>query len=127
MQKIYSDDEAHVRLARELPDWYLDGGHICRRYSTSGWKASLMVANCVGHLAEAAWHHPEMCVNYGSVTLRLMTHKAGGLTDKDFALARKIEDVVHWQPAKDAGALRGTPNHEPRFSYIQYDTLDSAA
>jgi 4a-hydroxytetrahydrobiopterin dehydratase len=125
--KLYTEDEARIRLATELPFWSVEHGRLCRRYRTSGWKASLMVANAIGHLAEAAWHHPEVCLAYGTVTVRLMTHKAGGLTDKDFALAGKIEEVVHWQPAQECGALSGTPNHEPRFRYIDYDRLDSAA
>lgn len=127
MQKVYAEDEARIRLATELPFWYVEDGHLCRRYRTSGWKASLMVVNAIGHLAEAAWHHPEVCLAYGTVTVRLSTHKAGGLTEKDFALARKIEEVVHWEPARECGALRGTPNHEPRFKYIDYDRLDPAA
>lgn len=126
-QKVYTEDEARVRLATELPFWRVEEGHLCRCYRTSGWKASLMVANAIGHLAEAAWHHPELCLAYGTVGVRLSTHKAGGLTDKDFALARKIEEVVHWEPAREGGALRGTPNHEPRFKYIDYDRLDPAA
>lgn len=127
MHRVYTEDEARARLARDLPLWYLKDGQICRRYRTSGWKASLMAANCIGHLAEAAWHHPEVCLAYGGITVRLMTHKAGGITEKDFALAKKIEEVVHWEPAKEAGALRGTPNHEPRFRYIEYDQFSSAA
>ncbi len=95
MQKVYAEDEARVQLATELPFWYVEDGHLCRHYRASGWKASLMVVNAIGHLAEAAWHHPEVCLAYGTVTVRLSTHKAGGLTEKDFALARKIEEVVH--------------------------------
>jgi 4a-hydroxytetrahydrobiopterin dehydratase len=42
------------------------------------------------------------------VTVKLQTHSAGGITDKDFDLARRIEDVVLWRP--QGGALEGTPN-----------------
>ncbi|HEU0017137.1 MAG TPA: 4a-hydroxytetrahydrobiopterin dehydratase, partial [Methyloceanibacter sp.] len=48
-------------------------------------------------------------------------HAAKGLTDKDFALAKKIEEVVHWQPALEGGALEGTPADDMRFSYLKYD------
>lgn len=126
-QRIYTMEEARERLAVELPRWYVQDGRICRRYRVAGWKASLMVTNAIGHLAEAAWHHPEICLSYEEILVRLITHKAGGLTDKDFQMARKIEEVVHWQPAKEGGALRGTPNHEPRFRYIDYDPIGSAA
>jgi 4a-hydroxytetrahydrobiopterin dehydratase len=43
------------------------------------------------------------------------------VTDKDFELARKIEEVVHWQPAKEGGALEGTPAGDQRFAYLKYD------
>ena len=48
-------------------------------------------------------------MTWGRVTVKLSTHSAGGITDKDFALARKIEDVVLWRPA-EGDALEGTPN-----------------
>ena len=50
-----------------------------------------------------------------------MSHDAKGITERDFALAKKIEDVVHWQPALEAGPLSGTPADDMRFSYIKYD------
>ena len=80
-----------------------------------------MVVNTVGHLAEAAWHHPDLTVSYAFVTVKLMNHAAKGITAKDFALARKIEEVVMWQPGADPdSALEGTPD-DPRFKYIKYD------
>lgn len=127
MQKVYTEAEVQARLAVELPQWYCQDGWIQRKYRTGGWKASLMVMNTIGHLAEAAWHHPEVCVSYCQVTVKLFTHKASGVTDRDFALARKIEEVVNWQPALEESPLRGTPNHEPRFKYIEYDEFTSAA
>jgi 4a-hydroxytetrahydrobiopterin dehydratase len=119
-ERTYSDAEVTERLARELPHWTLDTGAICRKYNTAGWKSTLMVINAVGHLAEAAWHHPEIAASYPWVEVRLNTHSAGGITDKDFALARKIEEVVAWQPARDGGPLDGTPA-EPQHAYIKYD------
>jgi 4a-hydroxytetrahydrobiopterin dehydratase len=53
--------------------------------------------------------------------VRLKNHAAKGITDKDFELAKKIEDVVHWQPGKEQGALEGTPAEDMRFAYIKYD------
>lgn len=119
--EVYADDEVTARLAAELPHWTFEGGWIRRKFRTSGWKSTLMVVNTVGHLAEAAWHHPDLAVSYAHVTVKLMNHAAKGITDKDFALARKIEEVVMWQPGSDAdAALEGTPD-DPRFKYIKYD------
>src|SRR5258706_16232218 len=117
----YSEAEITQRLGRELPHWYQESGTIRRKYRTEGWKATLMVVNAIGHLAEAAWHHPDLTVSYAYVVVKLVTHSAKGITDKDFALARKIEEVVQWQPAKEGGALEGTPNEDQRFKYLKYD------
>ena len=119
-ERTYSEAEIEERLAERLPLWSYEDGHIQRRYRTSGWKGSLLVANAIGHLAEAAWHHPDLMVSYSSVTVRLMNHAAKGITDKDFELARKIEEVVSWQPGAEGEALEGTPD-DPRYSYIKYD------
>jgi 4a-hydroxytetrahydrobiopterin dehydratase len=117
--QVLDPDDIRARLASDLVHWRLENGAIERVYRTQGWKASMMVANTIGHLAEAAWHHPDLIVSYPSVTVRLNTHDAGGVTEKDFALARKIEDVVMWRPAPN-GALEGTPS-DPAYAYIKYD------
>ncbi|MEW8050832.1 MAG: 4a-hydroxytetrahydrobiopterin dehydratase [Candidatus Thiodiazotropha sp.] len=118
--ETYSDEEVETRLKDELPHWYLEKGWIRRKYKTSGWKATLMVVNTVGHLAETAFHHPDLTVSYAFVIVKLVTHSAKGITNKDFELARKIEEVVMWQPGLEAGDLEGTPD-DPRFKYIKYD------
>jgi 4a-hydroxytetrahydrobiopterin dehydratase len=118
--RTYGDDEIKARLARELPHWYYEDGWIRRKYRTSSWKGTLMVINAVGHLAEAAWHHPDITASYAWVEVRLMNHAAKGVTDKDFELARKIEEMVQWRPGPDS-ALEGTPADDQRFAYIKYD------
>lgn len=119
--EVFSPAEVEARLKDELPQWFLEDGWIRRKYKTSGWKGTLMVVNTVGHLAEAAWHHPDLTVSYAFVTVKLMNHAAKGVTEKDFALAKKIEEVVMWQPETEAGSvLPGTPD-DPRFKYIKYD------
>lgn len=119
-EKTYTDEEVEARLKQELPNWYLENGWIRRKYKTSSWKSTLMVVNTVGHLAEAAFHHPDLTVSYAFVIVKLVNHAAKGITDKDFELAKKIEEVVMWQPGLDDGALTGTPD-DPRFKYIKYD------
>ena len=118
--EVYTDEEVEARLKAELPHWYLENGWIRRKYKTSGWKATLMVVNTVGHLAEVAFHHPDLTVSYAFVIVKLKNHAAKGVTNKDFELAQKIESVVMWQPNKEGGALEGTPD-DPRFKYIKYD------
>ena len=120
-ERVYSEDEVIAKFSAELPHWYLEDGWIRRKYKTGSWKGTLMVVNTVGHLAEAAWHHPDLTVSYAFVIVKLCTHSAKGITDKDFTLARKIEEVIQWQPGREGGALEGTPNEDQRFKYIKYD------
>jgi len=118
--RTYGEDEIKAHLARDLPHWEYADGWIRRKYRTNSWKGTLMVINAVGHLAEAAWHHPDLTASYAWVEVRLMNHAAKGVTDKDFELARKIEDVVQWRPGPES-ALEGTPAEDQRFAYIKYD------
>ena len=119
-EQVYSDDEVETFLKAQLPHWYLEKGWIRRKYKTSSWKGTLMVVNTIGHLAEAGFHHPDMTVSYAFVIVKLTNHAAKGITDKDFELAKKIEDVIMWQPGLEGGALPGTPD-DARFKYIKYD------
>lgn len=120
-ERVYSDEEVEAFLKAELPHWYLEKGWIRRKYKTSGWKGTLMVVNTVGHLAEAGFHHPDISLSYAFVIVKLTNHAAKGITDKDFQLAKKIEEVVMWQPnLNEDSALIGTPS-EPQFKYIKYD------
>lgn len=107
-EPTYSEAEVAERLTA-LPGWYFEDGWIRRVYKTDGWPTTLMLVNAVGYLAEAAYHHPDLSVTWARVTVKLSTHSAGGITQKDFDLARQIEDVVLWRPAA-GGALTGTPN-----------------
>ena len=91
--EVFSSEEIEARLKDELPQWYLEDGWIRRKYKTSGWKGTLMVVNTVGHLAEAAFHHPDLAVSYAFVIVKLVNHEAKGVTERDFQLAKKIEEV----------------------------------
>ena len=61
-EEVYAESEINERLQEELPRWSFQDGWIRRKYKTSGWKSTLMVVNTIGHLAEAAWHHPDLTV-----------------------------------------------------------------
>ena len=108
--RIYAEDEVRARIAElGLADWYLEDGWLRRKYNTDGWPTTLMLTNAVGYLCEAAWHHADLAVTWGKLWVKLQNHAAGGITDKDFEVARKIEDTVLWRP-EEGSALEGTPN-----------------
>ncbi|HEX7292692.1 MAG TPA: 4a-hydroxytetrahydrobiopterin dehydratase [Conexibacter sp.] len=106
----YTPEEVEAKLEElGLRDWYYEEGWIRRKYSTDGWPSTLMLVNAIGYLCEAAWHHADLSVTWGKLWVKLCTHSSGGITDKDFALARTIEDTVLWRPPPES-ALEGTPN-----------------
>lgn len=105
----HTDEDIRTRLEQELPGWYLEDGWIRRQYKTDGWPTTLMLVNAIGYVAEAAYHHPDLAVTWAKVWVKLKTHHAGGITDKDFELAKRIEDAVLGRPA-EGQALEGTPN-----------------
>lgn len=107
--KVYTEEEIEKKLERELPGWYYENGWIRRYYKTDGWQATMMLVNAVAYLAEASYHHPDLAVSWAKVWVKLQTHSAGGITDKDFELAKEIESVVLWRPAKDSVFEGGTP------------------
>ncbi|MFO0952770.1 MAG: 4a-hydroxytetrahydrobiopterin dehydratase [Isosphaeraceae bacterium] len=107
---VYQESEVPGLLAGHgLDAWYYEDGWIRRKFSTDGWPTTLMLVNAIGFLCEAAWHHADLAVTWGKVWVKLRTHSAGGITDKDFALARKIEEISLWRPPA-GGPLEGTPN-----------------
>jgi 4a-hydroxytetrahydrobiopterin dehydratase len=116
--KVYTDAEVLALLKNDLRHWRLDEGRLCRTYRTDGWKGTMMAANAVAHLAEMAWHHPELRATYPALDVRLDTHEADGITDRDLELAARIEALLQWLPAREGGALEGTPRDQ---AYIVRD------
>ncbi|MDE0199032.1 MAG: 4a-hydroxytetrahydrobiopterin dehydratase [Caldilineaceae bacterium] len=108
MAKWEDEEEVHTWLEENLPTWAVREGQLYRRFDTANWRVTLMTANAVGFLSEAAYHHPKIVLNYRSVEVFLTTQDAGGLTQQDFDLAQKIEETVRW-PRKDGDAPRTRP------------------
>ena len=77
-----------------------------------------MVVNSIGHLAEAAWHHPDLQISYAFVEVKLMNHAKKGITQLDFDLAKKIDEFILWNPKEEGLSLAGTPD-DPRFAYVK--------
>ncbi len=109
-EKVYSEAEISSKIQDlGLSGWHLEQGWLRRKYNTDGWPQTLMAVNAIGYLCEAANHHADLSITYAKLWVKLQTHSAGGITDKDFELARKIEEMVLWRP--QGGAL-GSGNPE---------------
>lgn len=77
-----------------IPCWVLLKGKIRRQFEFADFPSAIRFVNRVARLAEKADHHPDIDIRYKKVRLTLSTHSAGGLTQKDFALARQVNRIV---------------------------------
>jgi len=92
---VLGEDEVLRALgAPDGPKWELAGGQLVKSVACGDFRRALAFVNDVGRLAEEANHHPDIDIRYNRVTLALMTHDAGGITARDLALARAIDEVT---------------------------------
>ena len=75
------------------PGWLVEDEQLTRKVTRKDFRDALLFVNAVGFLAERANHHPDILISWNAVTLTLSTHSEGGLTGKDFALARQINEL----------------------------------
>lgn len=92
MAQIAASDVA-ARLSG-LREWHVENGELTRTFVFKDFVAALQFVNSVGKLAEKAGHHPDIDIRYNKVRLALVTHDAGGLTEKDFDLAAAIDKTA---------------------------------
>jgi 4a-hydroxytetrahydrobiopterin dehydratase len=95
---LLTADEIIVQLAT-LSDWAVRDNQLMRTYTLPSFTHAIVFIGAIGQLAEAANHHPDLKLfGYKHVTIELSTHSAGGLTQRDFDLARQIQALPHKQP-----------------------------
>ena len=116
--KIFNEEEINEWIRNIGSEWSFDGKWIRKTYKTHSWKSTLMVVNAIGHLAELAWHHPDLVVSYAFVEVKLMNRAKKGITQLDFDLAKKIDEFILWNPVEEGLSLEGTPD-DPRFAYVK--------
>jgi len=88
----YSAAQTKAAL-RFLPKWSRKGGVITRVFQFRDFATAMEFVNAVARLAEQANHHPDIDIRYNKVTLTLTSHDEGGLTEKDFDLATKADQL----------------------------------
>jgi len=87
-----TDPEIDERLASIDPGWRREGNELVRDLERENFVAAIALVNAIAAVAEAADHHPDILIHsYRRLRITLSTHAAGGLTDRDFALARAID------------------------------------
>lgn len=92
-----ADRDLEQALA-QLPGWKHDGKTLSKTFDRQSFRGCMALVNTVAEIAERMDHHPEILIDYKKATFRLWTHTAGGVTEKDVALARQIETVSAPEP-----------------------------
>lgn len=93
MAELLTDTQVGEAL-RDLPAWRHEGDTIIREVVLADFPQAIQVVNRIAELAERADHHPDIDIRWRTLTFRLSTHSAGGLTSKDVALAGQIDKVI---------------------------------
>jgi 4a-hydroxytetrahydrobiopterin dehydratase len=94
----FTTTEIKQHLA-DHPNWSLgDDGQLHADYTLKNFMQVMLFANAIGHLAQAADHHPDLLIHgYKHLRVSLMTHSEGGITDKDFVLIRQIDALPQYE------------------------------
>ena len=90
---LLSNAEIDLQL-KSLDGWTRDGDAIRKQYTFKGFPDAVAFVTRLAFDAEAADHHPDILINYKRVTLTFSTHSEGGLTEKDFAGARRVDALL---------------------------------
>lgn len=88
------DDAEVARNLEQVPNWERHGDAIERSVRLNDFRGAIAFVNSIAEAAEQANHHPDILIRWNTVDLTLSTHSAGGLTEKDFALAARINELV---------------------------------
>jgi len=92
MSEKLEGTEIEKRL-KDLEGWEWMENEITKQHDFPSFRSAIHFVNRVAELAEAADHHPDITIHFRTVTLALWTHTSGGLTQKDFDLARQIDGI----------------------------------
>jgi 4a-hydroxytetrahydrobiopterin dehydratase len=85
-------DESQIQASlSSIPKWKLEKGELVQNATFDDFKQAMTFIKHVAELAENAGHHPDIDIRYNKVRLALVTHDAGGITQKDISLARDID------------------------------------
>lgn len=93
MADLLNSQDIKTSLKR-VPEWELEKKHIERSFEFDDFSDSIDFVNSVAEIAEEDEHHPDIDIRFNKVRVALSTHTEGGLTEKDFDLAEKIDTLV---------------------------------
>ncbi len=77
-----------------IPGWHVNGKAIERLFRFPDFKEAMAFVNRIADAAEEAGHHPDIAISYNKVTLALISHDSGGVTERDIKMARRINEIA---------------------------------
>lgn len=89
------------RLAVEVPDWVIEDGKLTRTFRLGTFPDAVRFVDEIATVSETERHHPDLAIRYDHVRVEIWTHSVGGLSENDYILAAKIDDLAHDQTAVD--------------------------
>lgn len=95
------------RLMEQLDGWSFEQGHLAKSYAFSDFAGALEFVNRIGAIAEEQGHHPDIYMTWGKVSVEVWTHKIDGLTESDFILAAKFDEVPVPEQSQAGGRRDG--------------------
>jgi len=86
-------DEAIQQGLAKMPGWSYQGKELHKKFTFKSFLPGIEFVNKIAQAAESAGHHPDITIHYNVVGISLSTHSEGGVTEKDFDLARKVDQI----------------------------------
>ena len=81
------------KLLKEIPSWEIKSGRVYKQFKFKNFNESIAFVNKVAEIAENESHHPDITINYNKVGIELYTHSIKGLSENDFIVAAKIDNI----------------------------------
>ena len=93
MSDLLAEDDLTAKL-KKCPEWEHKGNEITRLIEFESFTEAIEFVNDLAEVAEKAYHHPDIDIRYSKVVLHLTTHSKGGLTEADFEMAQRIDNML---------------------------------
>jgi 4a-hydroxytetrahydrobiopterin dehydratase len=94
MSELLTDDQIDLALRDHLPEWKVVDNELVRSVKRDTFLDGIRLVATVAQLAESMNHHPDMDIRYTTITFRVSSHDAGGITDDDLVLAQHIDTAA---------------------------------
>ncbi|WP_328991614.1 4a-hydroxytetrahydrobiopterin dehydratase [Kribbella sp. NBC_01245] len=94
MPELLTDDQIDLALRDHLPQWKVEDKALVRSVKKATFMDGIRLVATVAQLAESMDHHPDIDIRWTTITFRVWTHVAGGITDNDLVLARHIDTAA---------------------------------